>query len=304
MTTPIETVADALIAFILSLLRDPNAVEEFNDDPDAAMAARGLQGACAADVRSVAPIIVDHPSVAARPVSSSQHTTHPPVNSDDPPDGTPFDTDPQVIREIARIVNQFTTIDARATIVDQSTNQNIWTEGGDLTQIFDQSAVVAAGDGSMAAGDDVLIDDSETTIDVGDVAVGNTTGSHNTTTTGDVDDDDTDAPADPEPADDDDTTQTDATGSVIGGPVLDEGLSQVTDAVDTAVDAAAASQEPAATAAAPAAAAVPQAAAEPEAAPEPAPLMADMTDSSGVDAAEPLTPPEPEPYPEEDIEDQ
>ncbi|MFF2487669.1 IniB N-terminal domain-containing protein [Microbacterium sp. NPDC058062] len=289
MTTPIETVADALIAFILSLLRDPNAVEEFNDDPGAAMAARGLQGACAADVRSVAPVIVDHPSVAPRP-ASSQHT-HPPVGSDDDnPGGTPFDTDPQVIREISRIINQFTTIDARSTIVDQSTNQNIWTQGGDLTQIFDQSAVVAAGDGSVAAGDDVLVDESETTIGVGDVAVGNTTGSHNTTTTGDADDE-ADAPVDADVADPD-AADTDAAASVLADPVLDDGLSQVTDAVDTAADAAATAATEA------------PAPAEPAPAEDAAPLMADMTDTSGVDAAEPLTPPEPEAYPDEPLEDQ
>ena len=284
MTTPIETVADALIAFILSLLRDPNAVEEFNDDPGAAMAARGIQGACAADVRSVAPVIVDHPSVAPRP--ASQQT----VVRDSVPDPSPRSTDPEVVREISRIINQFTTIDARSTIVDQSTNQNIWTQGGDLTQIFDQSAVVAAGDGSVAAGDDVLVDESETTIGVGDVAVGNTTGSHNTTTTGDADDE-ADAPVDADVADPD-AADTDAAASVLADPVLDAGLSQVTDAVDTAADAAAtaATQAPAP--------------AEPAPAEDAAPLMADMTDTSGVDAAEPLTPPEPEAYPDEPLEDQ
>ncbi|MDR7184957.1 hypothetical protein J2X85_001991 [Microbacterium trichothecenolyticum] len=284
MTTPIETVADALIAFILSLLRDPNAVEEFNDDPGAAMAARGIQGACAADVRSVAPVIVDHPSVAPRP--ASQQT----VVRDSVPDPSPRSTDPEVVREISRIINQFTTIDARSTIVDQSTNQNIWTQGGDLTQIFDQSAVVAAGDGSVAAGDDVLVDESETTIGVGDVAVGNTTGSHNTTTTGDADDE-ADAPVDADVADPD-AADTDAAASVLADPVLDDGLSQVTDAVDTAADAAAAAATEA------------PATAEPAPAEDAAPLMADMTDTSGVDAAEPLTPPEPEAYPDEPLEDQ
>lgn len=284
MTTPIETVADALIAFILSLLRDPNAVEEFNDDPGAAMAARGIQGACAADVRSVAPVIVDHPSVAPRP--ASQQT----VVRDSVPDPTPRSTDPEVVREISRIINQFTTIDARSTIVDQSTNQNIWTQGGDLTQIFDQSAVVAAGDGSVAAGDDVLVDESETTIGVGDVAVGNTTGSHNTTTTGDAADE-ADAPVDADVADPD-AADTDAAASVLADPVLDDGLSQVTDAVDTAADAAATAATDA------------PAPAEPAPAEDAAPLMADMTDTSGVDAAEPLTPPEPEAYPDEPLEDQ
>ena len=88
-----------------------------------------------------------------------------------------------MVKEIKRIINQFTTIDARTTIVDQSTNQNIWTEGGDVTQIFDQEAVVASGDEAVAAGDDATVVDSEVDVTVGDVAIGNTTndGSFNNT---------------------------------------------------------------------------------------------------------------------------
>lgn len=167
MSTPVATVADALIAFILSLLRDPAELEEFDAAPKAMLANNGLEDACLADVQAVKPVIVDHPSVIVKPVIPP-----PPPN---PPD--------EVIREIRNIVNQFTTIDARSTIVDQSTNQNIWTNGGDVTQIFDQEAVVASGDGSIAAGDDATAIDSEVDVTIGDVSVGNTTndGSYNNT---------------------------------------------------------------------------------------------------------------------------
>ena len=63
MNTPVATIADALIAFILSLLRDPAAVEEFNSAPQAMLASNGLEGACAADVKAVAPVIIDDASV-------------------------------------------------------------------------------------------------------------------------------------------------------------------------------------------------------------------------------------------------
>ena len=98
-----------------------------------------------------------------------------------PTDQHSADPDP-VVREISRIINQFTSIDARSTIVDQSVNQNIWTEGGDVTQIFDQEAVVASGDDAIAAGDDANLIDSDVDVTVGDVSVGNTTndGSFNT----------------------------------------------------------------------------------------------------------------------------
>jgi hypothetical protein len=167
MSTPVATVADALISFILSLLRDPAAVEEFDAAPKAVMASKGLQDACAADVQAVKPIIVDNPTVIVKPVG--------PPPPPDPPD--------EVVREIKHIINQFATIDNRTTIVDQSTNQNIWTEGGDVTQIFDQEAVIASGDESVAAGDDATVVDSEVDVTIGDVAIGNTTndGSFNNT---------------------------------------------------------------------------------------------------------------------------
>ncbi|WP_152545326.1 hypothetical protein [Microbacterium sp. CH12i] len=95
-----------------------------------------------------------------------------------PPPPNPGPTDPPgppdpVVNEIIRLVNQFTTIDARSTIVDQSVNQNIWTQGGDVTQIFDQEAIVASGDESVAAGNDATLVNSDTDITTGDVSIGN-----------------------------------------------------------------------------------------------------------------------------------
>jgi hypothetical protein len=251
MSTPVATVADALIAFILSLLRDPAAVEEFDAAPKAALASNGLSDACAADVQAVKPVIVDNPTVIVK---------HAPPPPPPPPSHDPSD---DVIREIRNIVNQFTTIDARTTIVDQSTNQNIWADG-DVTQIFDQDAVVASGDDSVAAGDDATIDDSDSTITTGDIAVGNTTGSHNTTSTDASDDASAAAPSDPAAAAD-------------------------TPAEAPAPDAAATTPEPAAPV-------------EVEA--EPAALMDDLTATDGFAADEPLSAPEPEPYPEDPAEEQ
>ena len=151
MSTPVATIADALFAFIMSLLRDPDAAAEFNAAPqrdadaptDWTMRARPTSGR-SSPWSSTMP---------AWPVTTgdrrrSTQQQYPPRNPVQHGPG------PGVIREISRIVNQFTSIDARSTIVDQSVNQNIWTEGGDVTQIFDQDAVVASGDDAIAAGDD------------------------------------------------------------------------------------------------------------------------------------------------------
>ena len=179
MTTPLATIADALIEFILSLLNDPSAAEEFEEDPQGTLSRVGLSEACVEDVRAVAPVIVDRPDVHPKP----------PV-----PPGPPGP--PSVEREILNITNSFA-IDNRATIVDQSVNQNIWADG-DVNQIFDQEAVVNSDDNGAAAGEDADVDNSDTDTTVGDVAIGNedtTTnidgsfndGSTNTDTTVDVD---------------------------------------------------------------------------------------------------------------------
>ncbi|MGP3535706.1 IniB N-terminal domain-containing protein [Microbacterium sp. RD1] len=152
----LATIADALIEFILSLLRDPAAAAEFQDDPEGTLAHRGLGNASAADVCAVAPIIAERPEVAAIAIPRPA-----------PPDARP------VVREITEITRNFTMVDDRDTVVDQSVNQNIWAMG-DVTQVFDQEAVVASGDESMAAGDDATVDndiDQSTTIGAGDDVV-------------------------------------------------------------------------------------------------------------------------------------
>lgn len=154
MTTPLETIADALIEFILSLLRDPAAAAEFEEDPQGTLSRNGLSDVCVEDVRAVAPVIVDRPDVHPKPPM---------------PPGPP--KPPSVEKEIYNITNSFA-IDNRATIVDQSVNQNIWADG-DVNQIFDQEAVVNSGDNGAAAGDDAEVDNSEDTTTVGDVAIGN-----------------------------------------------------------------------------------------------------------------------------------
>lgn len=170
MATMLATIADALIEFILSLLRDPKAAAKFAEDPDRALADAGLSNICVDDVRAVAPVIIDRPDVSPRPPVAPQ-----PVQPPAPP---PVIVQPQppapptVIKEITTIANNFR-IDARTTIVDQSVNQNIWAKG-DVTQIFDQQAIVASGDQSVAAGKDALLDNSTTDVKMGDVAIGNT----------------------------------------------------------------------------------------------------------------------------------
>lgn len=168
-TTPLATIADALIEFILGLLRDPDAAAAFEEDPDASLAYAGLGDICAADVRSVLPVVVDRPEVVSVSPPDLTVTTPPPTVIVRP---HPEQPKHDLMREIKNVINNFS-IDNRATIVDQSVNQSIWAEG-DVTQFFDQEAVIAAGDHSVAAGKDADVDNSTTDIDAGDIAIGNT----------------------------------------------------------------------------------------------------------------------------------
>lgn len=169
MSVTLATIADALIEFILSLLRDPDAAAEFDADPEAALSSRGLANTTAADVCAVAPVIAERAGVT--PAAAAK--TPVPVEPDSP-----------VVREIKTITNSLTYVDNHNTIVDQSVNQNIWA-GGDVTQVFDNEAVVASGEDSVAAGDDATIDnslDNSTNIDAGDDVLIDSTGSETTTT--------------------------------------------------------------------------------------------------------------------------
>ncbi|MFS0853945.1 IniB N-terminal domain-containing protein [Microbacterium sp. 179-I 3D4 NHS] len=167
MSTTLATVAEALIDFILSLLRDPDAAAEFEEDPQGALAARGLSDVSHMDACAVAPIVIDRPDVVPRvadPGPAAVTVVRPTTNT--------------AVNEIQNIVNNFAWLTNHSTVVDQSTNQNIWA-GGDVTQIFDQEANVASGEDSIAAGDDVSIEQTQndtTNINAGDdVNIGNDT---------------------------------------------------------------------------------------------------------------------------------
>ena len=217
MTTPLATIADALIEFILSLLSDPAAAAEFEEDPEGSLSRANLSSVCVEDVKAVAPVIVDRPDVYPKPV----------------PPGPPGPPKPPTVKEeIYNITNSFS-IDNRATIVDQSVNQNIWAQG-DVNQIFDQEAVVNSGDNGVAAGEDADVDNSDTDVTVGDVSIGN----DETTTNidGSFNDSSTNTDTDTE-VDIDDSFQDDSTDVAVDVDVDDSFNDTTTTDVTTDIDA-------------------------------------------------------------------
>lgn len=55
----------SLIEFLLDMLRDPATQNDFARDPNGTLAARGLSGITAEDVRDVQPMLADHSGVSA-----------------------------------------------------------------------------------------------------------------------------------------------------------------------------------------------------------------------------------------------
>jgi hypothetical protein len=157
----------SLIQFILDLLRDPEKLAEFKDDPKGAMSACGLSAVSPEDVHDALVLAQDNDDVG---FDREYHTggnhvagasTPPP-----PPPAHHGDHDAGVKYLDKYITNNYVTnnIDDRDTIIDQSVNQHIDTGGGDFEQSIDNHSVNATGDGSVAAGGDI----KDSTITTGD----------------------------------------------------------------------------------------------------------------------------------------
>ncbi|MEV4313203.1 IniB N-terminal domain-containing protein [Actinocrispum sp. NPDC049592] len=147
-------IAQSLLDFILELLRDPSAQQEFRDDPGGTLDKHGFHGLCGQDVADVLPLVADNSRVSLdRSYDVGNNNVHPVVPP--PPHPMPGDHSMHgVVRQFEYITNTYTWNDSHNTVVDNSVNQNIWAKG-DVFQLFDNDPVVASGDGAVAAGDDV-----------------------------------------------------------------------------------------------------------------------------------------------------
>jgi hypothetical protein len=165
------TVSTSLYELILRLLRDPEALEDFKDDPDAYLASCG--DFSSDDVKDAIELIRDHDDGDSNNGRDTVHIA--------PPSDPPAPRDGESEHEAAvRYLNTYVTnnyVDDRDTIVDNSINQQIDTDGGDFDQDIDIDSTVASGDGAVAAGDD--INAPVTTGDGNQVGEGNVSGDGN-----------------------------------------------------------------------------------------------------------------------------
>jgi hypothetical protein len=148
-------IAQSLLDFILSLLRDPEFQQEFHDDPGGTLERHGFQNLCGQDVADVMPLVIDNSRVSldrSYEVGNNHVMVVPPPPSPHPMPGEPGLH--AVVKQFDYITNMYTYNDSHNTVLDNSVNQNIWAHG-DVFQLFDNDPVIASGDGAVAAGDDV-----------------------------------------------------------------------------------------------------------------------------------------------------
>jgi hypothetical protein len=129
------TAATSLLYFILNLLQDPQAQEQFRASPEQVLAANGLTGVSAADIRETLPLVTDHRFVE---LNGSNHIVWPSVV---PPAG---DSDIRAAIHYLHHITRTYRYDDHGTHAHDPGHGNIWAVG-DVTHTFDDGHVAAGG---------------------------------------------------------------------------------------------------------------------------------------------------------------
>jgi hypothetical protein len=178
----------SLLEFIRELLFNDELRQDFADNPEGTLADHGLENLSPEDVHDALVLVEDNQTADfSREFNTGGNTVAtftppPPVVHHD----GGGDSHHEAVEYLNNyITNNFTTIDDRDTITDNSINQQIDTGGGDFDQDIDVDSVVASGDGAVAAGEDI----EDSTIVTGD---DNTVGDGNVDGDGNIVGDDND----------------------------------------------------------------------------------------------------------------
>jgi len=129
------TAATSLLYFILNLLNDPQAQEQFRASPEQVLAANGLTGVSAADIRETLPLVTDNRFVE---LNGSNHIVSPSVV---PPAG---DSDIRAAIQYLHHITRTYRYDDHGTHSHDPGHGNIWAVG-DTTQNLDDGRSVTDG---------------------------------------------------------------------------------------------------------------------------------------------------------------
>ncbi len=177
-----------LIDLIARLLKDPAALAEFQQNPDAVLAACGASNVSPADVHDALVLAddKDDPDPDPKHDNDGHHSHHVPPPPHPEPGESAHDAAVRYIKEY--VTNNY--VDDRDTNIDNSVNQQIHTDGGDVDQLIRTTSSTASGDGAVAAAGNV--DGSTVTTghnnQVGEGNIrgdGNVQGDHNDAVSGD-----------------------------------------------------------------------------------------------------------------------
>jgi hypothetical protein len=178
------TLATSLIQFLMNLFNNPDAAKEFLEDPEQALEDAGLGRVCTADVDAVMPVVLDYAPISVDSSFDREYNTggntawtgshgggegdgggqggHGGGGGGHHPDPHDNDDHAHAVQQLHHVVNNYSytsSVDDRDTVTDLSVNQNIWADG-DVTQLFENEAIIASGDGAMIAGGDIAVDNS------------------------------------------------------------------------------------------------------------------------------------------------
>ena len=188
-TSELITVAESLsiLEFLQNMIDDVSLRDWFARDPQGALEYHGLKDVSPEDVRD-AIVLADDSQTAdfSRNVDQSfhgtigaaaaHHSSHD-KGHDNGHDNGHSEGHREAIEHLSRYVtNNF--VDDRDTNVDDSVNQQIHTDGGDVTQDIETHSTTASGDGSVAAGGDIR-DSLVTSGDDNQIGTGNVRGDNN-----------------------------------------------------------------------------------------------------------------------------
>jgi hypothetical protein len=165
--------------FILNLLSDDEARQDFADNPDKALDDAGLGNLSADDVRDALELM--HDDSQSADFSREYNTGGNEINIAAP---EPVDGSESAAEYVSKYITNNYVTNEGDTITDNSINQQIDTGGGDFDQNIDIDSTVASGDGAVAAGDDI----EDSTITTGNdniVGDNNIEGDGNTSISGD-----------------------------------------------------------------------------------------------------------------------
>jgi hypothetical protein len=171
-----------LLELLLNLLRDPSA---YREDPEGFLSSCG--DVSPEDIREALTLLQDRQDADFSRdyhTGGNHHVVHVPPPPPAPAPEPGESNQEAAIRYLDTYVTNNYITNEGDTITDNSINQQIDTDGGDFDQDIDVDSVVASGDGSVAAGDD--IEDSDiTTGDDNTVGDDNVDGDDNTEIDGD-----------------------------------------------------------------------------------------------------------------------